>query len=82
MLLVCWTIVLAAWLRGQLTAQLTAMGSPVVEAVTADPAGQVVVGAAALLAGGPAVAPGAAPEEARAFYYEQLPGQLCTDAPA
>lgn len=42
-LLVCWNVVLAAWLRPALRVELEAMGSPAADEVTDDPSGRVVV---------------------------------------
>lgn len=42
-LLGCWNIMLAHWLRSALRAELHAIGSPAAEEVTSDPGGRVVV---------------------------------------
>jgi hypothetical protein len=43
-LLACWNVVLAEWMRRTLRAELEAMDSPAATEVTDDPTGQVVVG--------------------------------------
>ena len=77
-LLVCWNVVLSHWLRAALHDELTAIGSPVAEQVTAEPTGQVVVTHVAGLA---ARAPTAAaapdpPADPARWYHETLPGLL------
>jgi hypothetical protein len=74
-LLACWNVLLAAWLRPALRAELEAMGSPAADEVTAEPTGRVVVSHLAGLARhGLEAVPDDVDESA--FYYEVLPGVL------
>lgn len=74
-LLACWNVVLAEWLRRALRAELEAMGSPVAREVGEDPAGRVVVGHLVGLARrGLGAVPEAASEEE--LYYEVFPGEF------
>jgi hypothetical protein len=74
-LLACWNVMLAGWLRAALREQLRASGSPVADEVTADPAGRVVVAHVAALA--EHAVEGAAPDDELAtWYHETLPEAL------
>ena len=81
-LLACWNVVLAGWLKHALQAELDVLDLGI--EVTDDPAGQVVVSHLVGLArhgidGGPASgAPGngASDEDLHAWYHEVLPGAL------
>lgn len=70
-LLVCWNVVLAHWLRDELRRQLQAIGSPAATEVTRDPTGRVVVTHVADLVAGAAIGqPGA---DRDTWFHEQLP---------
>ena len=76
-LLACWNVMLAHWLRSALREQLRVAGSPVAEEVTADPSGRVVVAhVAELAAHGTEEAAG---DDLSAWYHETLP-ELLTPA--
>ncbi|MFU8840261.1 MAG: DNA/RNA helicase domain-containing protein [Nitriliruptoraceae bacterium] len=73
-LLVCWNVALARWLREELREQLAAIGSPAAALVTGDADGRVVVGnVVALAEQGLQEAPD---EDLDAWYHEHLPGRL------
>ena len=76
-LLTCWHKLLATHLRSRLEARLRAVESPVVDEVTVDPSGSVVVTDLAALAGGGEPPSGADPRE---WFYETLPNQLTAEA--
>jgi hypothetical protein len=74
-LLACWNVMLASWLRAALREQLRASGSPIADEVTDDPAGRVVVAHVAALA--EHAVDGAAPDDDLAtWYHETLPEAL------
>lgn len=73
-LLGCWNVMLAHWLREALRAELAAIGSPAADAVTSDPRGQVVVGHLVdLVRRGDGEEPG---DDLAGWYHETLPAQL------
>ncbi len=74
-LLVCWNIVLASWMRAELRRQLQTIGSPVASQVTAEATGKVVVSHAVGLARQSSAAPPDDVEEAE-LYKEWMPAQL------
>jgi hypothetical protein len=74
-LLVCWNVVLAGWLRTALREQLRRVGSPLAEEVTADPTGRIVVAHLADLARHGTT--GRPPDDDLAtWYHETLPTAL------
>ena len=73
-LLACWNVVLANWLRAALAAQLRQAGSPLADEVTADPTGRVVVAHVAELARHGTV--GAPDGDLAGWYLEELPEAL------
>jgi hypothetical protein len=73
-LLVCWNIVLARWLRTALADQLRAAGSPVAAEVTADPGGRVVVTHLAELAGH--AVEGGPEGDLQEWFHDTLPSEL------
>lgn len=73
-LLGCWNVLLAHWLRGALRAELAAIGSPAADEVTSEPHGRVVVSHLVELARhgtdeGPA-------GDLATWYHDTLPMQL------
>jgi hypothetical protein len=75
-LLACWNVVLANWLRAALADQLRRAGSPLADEVTADPTGRVVVAhVAELAAHGSDGAPDGA-GDLSSWYLEELPEAL------
>jgi hypothetical protein len=73
-LLACWNVVLARWLRLALRDELAALRSPAADAVTADPTGRVVVSHVAALA---AAAVGDEPgDDLTTWFYDTLPNAL------
>jgi hypothetical protein len=73
-LLACWNVVLARWLRTTLSEELRAIGSPAADEVTAEPTGRVVVSHLVDLArhgveGGPG-------DDLATWYQEVLPAAL------
>lgn len=73
-LLACWNVALARWLRAALRRQLEAIGSPAAELVTGDPRGQVVVGNVVALAEQTTDEPPGG--DLARWYHEILPGRL------
>jgi hypothetical protein len=73
-LLACWNVMLAHWLRAALRERLRAAGSPMAEEVTADPTGRVVVAHVAELA--EHGAQGAPDGDLSVWYHETLPEAL------
>ena len=73
-LLGCWNVMLAAWLRTALQRELEAIGSPAAAEVTADPTGRVVVSNLVDLAGHGSV--GQPGEDVAAWYHDTLPSGL------
>jgi hypothetical protein len=77
-LLGCWNVVLARWLRAAVRQELEAVGSPAAAEVTADPTGRVVVSHLVDLARhGDPPAPG---DDEGTWYLETLPSVLTTRA--
>ena len=73
-LLACWNVMLAQWLREALAAELRAIGSPAADEVTADPTGKVVVSHLVDLARrGTDKEPS---DDLATWYHELLPMQL------
>jgi len=73
-LLGCWNVMLAHWLRDALRAELEAIGSPAADEVTSDPDGKVVVSHLVELARrGNDDEPG---DDPTTWYHETLPMQL------
>ena len=73
-LLGCWNVMLAHWLREALRAELEAIGSPAADEVTSDPHGKVVVSHLVELARrGTDDEPG---DDPTTWYHETLPTQL------
>ena len=73
-LLGCWNVMLAQWLRDALRAELQAIGSPAADDVTDDPKGKVVVSYLVDLArSGTDEQPG---DDLAAWYHDTLPIQL------
>ncbi len=77
-LLGCWNVVLARWLRGALHRELAAIDSPAADEVTADPRGRVVVSHLVDLArhGAAAEPADALGEDRHTWYHETLPSGL------
>jgi hypothetical protein len=73
-LLACWNVMLAHWLRTALREQLRAAGSPMAEEVTADPTGRIVVAHLAELA--EHGTDGQAGHDLATWYHELLPEAL------
>jgi hypothetical protein len=73
-LLACWNVVLANWLRAALAMQLRRTGSPLADEVAADPTGRVVVAHVAELA--EHGVDGAPAGDLSAWYLDELPEAL------
>lgn len=73
-LLACWNVMLATWLRNALQQELAAIGSPAAAEVTSDPSGRVVVSNFVDLAAYGAVEPPG--DDMAVWYHETLPSGL------